>query len=99
MTGLPDITVLQPKNPTNIIIETDNFVWRISSTFVRVEIVAHNELVCKELSLIAQCKAKVTNRISGAIGSVLASIVIDRHYLRLFVEAHVLFTFFVFVCA
>jgi hypothetical protein len=45
MTGLPDITVLQPKNPTNIIIETDNFVWRISSTFVRVEIVAHNELV------------------------------------------------------
>jgi hypothetical protein len=72
MTGLPDITVLQPKNPTNIIIETDNFVWRISSTFVRVEIVAHNELVCKELSLIAQCKAKLTNRISGAIGSVLA---------------------------
>jgi hypothetical protein len=41
-------------------------------------------LVCKELSLIAQCKAKVTNRISGAIDSVLASIVIDRHYLRFF---------------
>ena len=58
MTGLPDITVLQPKNPTNIIIETDNFVWRISSTFVRVEIVAHNELACKELSLISPMQGK-----------------------------------------
>jgi len=43
---------------------------------VRINIVAHNELVCKELSLIARCKAKVINRISGAIGSLLASIVI-----------------------
>jgi len=43
---------------------------------VRINIVAHNELVCKELSLIARCKAKVINRISGAIGSMLASIVI-----------------------